>query len=65
MRCKMCNTPLSSREIKYYPDKHTHEDLCNKCISIVWKDMFETFCEQDKPEEIEKYFRKQKDESLR
>ena len=42
MKCKCCNKTLKSSEVIWYPEQHRHEDMCKKCRSEVFKDLYET-----------------------
>lgn len=52
MRCACCDRKLTTTEIIWYKDKHTHEDLCGKCRAIVFKQWLD---DDGEPEKIELY----------
>jgi len=39
MRCTLCNNPLKSSEIIWYPEEKRHEDKCGRCRATIARDM--------------------------
>lgn len=39
MRCKLCDSALKSSEVIWYPEEERHEDLCEKCRTMISQDM--------------------------
>jgi hypothetical protein len=42
MRCACCDKALKSSEVIWYPAQQRHEDLCKKCRSEVFTELYES-----------------------